>query len=579
MKKHLLLSATLATLALSASAAEPQLYDASWAAFSPNNRYLVSDNRGGSITIYDLVENKEYLSECSEDGYTLYYSVGLGNIASNNGIVLGATTSNGDAAYWQNGEWHQLDLSGATGFSGSNGITPDGSRICGSLGTAEMTMDEAIMSVPCYWDRKSDGTYGEVKILPHPTEDFLGMTPQYITAIAISEDGKTIIGQMRSSTGAFNDPVIYKQDQNDNWTYTLPTKHLFNPDHLEIPPYPGEFSESSPSAVDFMSEASAADYQEAMNAWRQSGYKQELYPNADDFMTADEKAAFEKAEAEYDQKLAVWNEQYDAFTAVYQEVVATSPMYVFNNIIFSADGKYAAIAREFEDPNGDPWSWFPAMIQNVCLINLETFEVQQINSVESMSPTSITTDGTIFASTGDQGDIIKSYVIKDGLVQDLQEYLLSFHPEWKEWMDENLTKEIEMYEEDPITGEWDIVMKEFTIGGVPIASNDGKLVATWAPNLGWEGTYYLAVLYDLSDVAGIADATVAAGKLALAMDAQGNIALKGDAKSLEVFNLAGSKVASYANPGAYVESQLAKGIYLVRATAADGSAVVAKLAR
>ena len=580
MKKHLLLSAALTTMALTVSAAAPIKVGLSFQGVSKDGRFLVADDRMGTLTVIDQVKDTVYIATPPEGDWSTQYSAGLGNVVSEDGTVVGARYD-GDVALFKEGKWIDLSMAGANGQSYANGITPDGSRVCGSLGKTEMTLDDVTMLVPCYWDRNEDGTYGDPVVLPHPTTDFFGRAPQYITAISISDDGKTIVGQMRDCTGFSNYPVFYYQDEEGNWVYSVPNviSSLFNPLGIDVPPYPTEPEPQYYYPADFMTPEQKEAYEEAQSNWSWgSGVP---YPQAEDFMTEAELKAYEEAQAP---RLA-WQEQVDAHTDAMYEVLATSPNFAFNNVFVSGDGRYFAMAEEHEDPNGDPMSWMPSMIDNVWVVNLVSNELTKYQTPFNLAPSSVTADGTVFASTGDTGaSSINAYVLKDGEMTELIDYLSAKDPEWAEWFTElgNVYQEVEMWVPNYETYEYDVVVEVMLYMGIPVVSADGNTICTWSP-CNWytdEQWYYYGVVYDLNNTsAGVADVETSADQVVLSLDAQGNIHVKGEVASLQVYSTSGAMVANYANPGESVESQLAKGIYLVRANCADGSVVTAKLAR
>ncbi|MGM9859621.1 MAG: hypothetical protein ACI31C_02575, partial [Muribaculaceae bacterium] len=230
MKKSLLVIAMMAAgVAAQAQFVEPLAMPGySWQGISPDGKYVVSE-LNGTLSIINLETYEEFLYE--EDWSTgASYSGGLGNYLSATGIILGSTTSDGNACYWKDGEWFELYSEGTTDCNLANGITPDGSRICGSVSQAPFSVDaKVIMQVPCYWDATEDG-YGEYHVLPHPETDFSGRIPQYITALYISEDGKTIAGQVRDYTGFCVYPILYTQNADGEWSYSLPNIETFCPE-------------------------------------------------------------------------------------------------------------------------------------------------------------------------------------------------------------------------------------------------------------------------------------------------------------------------------------------------------------
>lgn len=80
----------------------------------------------------------------------------------------------------------------------ANGVSGDGSRICGTLDPGVVDSEKSPLAIPVIWELQSNGTYSEPIILPHPETDWKGECPHSVTAITISEDGNTIVGQVKT---------------------------------------------------------------------------------------------------------------------------------------------------------------------------------------------------------------------------------------------------------------------------------------------------------------------------------------------------------------------------------------------
>ena len=125
MKKVLLLIAIAATTAM-ASAVEPQvLEDVTINKLSPDGNFGVSDINP-ILTIFDFANNQTYVYDGTDGTYT----AGNGNCISSSGIVVGSVDDT-TPTYWENGTWNALPTGEAEGTCSVNGITPDGSRMCG----------------------------------------------------------------------------------------------------------------------------------------------------------------------------------------------------------------------------------------------------------------------------------------------------------------------------------------------------------------------------------------------------------------------------------------------------------------
>lgn len=297
MKKNLLLLLAGAIAGSPAFATDdPVVFDnLIFSKMSADANWLLADDGQGSIVILDRANDKKY--EYGPDSLmTDYYSLALGTAVSNNGVVL-ATTTPGmmDASYWQNGEWNLLPIDEAyTGMCSSHSVTPDGKRICGNVGQVEFSINaDQVMVVPAVWTLGEDGKYGKCELLPHPDTDFTGRTPQYITAVCMSDDGKTILGQIQDYTGFLPQPIVYTQGEDGKWSYKTLMADIFNPEGETWPVWPGD---DAPTIQEYMTQAQIAAYDEAVNKYNEAyAAYQERKPKPEDYMTDEEKTKYQDA--------------------------------------------------------------------------------------------------------------------------------------------------------------------------------------------------------------------------------------------------------------------------------------------
>lgn len=575
MKKTLLLCLT-ATLCGNAALAEiktPEVYPgASFQRVSADGHYAYSEVNG-TITIYDLVEGTTL--EFAEDGMNgKVYLLGLGNcVTPDGGILLGSTDQTTNAAYYKDGEWHNLPVINPDYMNLSNGITADGSRICGSIGTvADITLDEQTMLLPAYWERNADGTYGDPVILPHPDKDFFGEVPQYITAICITNDGKTIAGQIMFSSGRMTAPVLYQQDNEGNWTYSLPTKALFNPDKIEAVENPGYFEEMQPSYEDYMTPDELQAYLDAIQAYYDAQDWSAPYPEFTDYMTAEEYAQYQEAFDGWQTRYDAFMELFDAYTEYVEQVLATSPNYMFNNLLFSTDGKTLIGTLEAEDPNS--MGWFPTYIYTPCTLDIATGDFKKIETDLSLLVSGVADGGVILAYNGQSSTPMLGYVLKGDDIQPLDEYLSAINPEYGTWIKENLTHEI-VVDFDPDT--WDEIYAEMTYTGMPVANPDMSIITIWN-NCPWWNYEYLAegTVFFVSENTGLTSVAVEGKTMALK---NGTIAVPEGYTSLEIYNLSGACLQSVKSPCGNYTLKAGKGVYIAKGTRADGTETIIKLCK
>ncbi len=571
-----LLTLFAAACAGSAMAAVPTpvIYnDAAFYGFSADGRFAVSELYG-TMTIFDLQTGDKTVFS-SEDG-TNFYSRGYGNfITADGSVIVASTVESSDASYYDATGWHKLQVPDEDLTNVSHGITPDGSRICGNVGAHELTISEdVIMQLPVYWDRNEDGTYGEYHILPYCEEDFFGATPQYFTAINISPDGKTITGQMVDCRGMMIVPIVYTEDEKGEWSYSFPTKDLFNPDGYERVANPGDCP-AMPSQESYMTEDELAAYQTALNAFYESGYTLP-YPQYEDYMTETEQAEYNAAMAQWNEIYDEWSVKWTAYDEFYMNVMATSPTFLFNAQLLSPEG--TAVAMTAETTVDDPDSWFGyRQVYVPWVLDLATNDIVKYETENSMSISCFANDGVLFAGN-ERGSVpSEGYVLKDGTVTSVFDFINNISPEYGEWIKKNMTHEIMEYEYDEDAGEWMEVYKEFMFTGMPVATPDLKKLAFWndAP---WDWDMYAqSVIFDLSASGGV-DA-VAAEDCGVALDEVGNLVVTGVAETLAVYDLAGVCVKNVTGAHGTVVLDLQSGVYVVKATFAGGVDKVLKIAK
>lgn len=581
MKKSLLfglaISACFGTaLADSTNLPEPKLYpDASFQCISADGRYVVSEVYG-SVWIYDLTNGEVVEFNQSEEGDDPSYTLGLGNcITADGSVLLGSTKSKLDAAYYQGGEWHALEVLNPEHSNMANGITPDGSRICGSIGLNDMSFDDVIMLVPAFWDRNPDGNgYGPCEVLPYPTKDLFGETPQYITAVAISSDGKTIIGQVRFSSGMMHIPIVYKEDENGLWEYSFPTQALFNPDKLEPVENPGD-GPIMPSYETYMSQEEIDAYNTAMSKYYQTW--EPPMPEPEDFMTEEEKIAYAEAMAKYEAEAEVWEEQFYAYWDYANAVRDSSPNFVFNNVYLSTDNKTIVGSLEKQILNDDPLAWSPfKTVYTPCSVDIATGELKVYEPGESCLASGVADNGVILAYDV-QGTIpMMGYIIKDDEIQNVNDYITSLVPEYASWIDENMTHEVlvdAIYDEE--TDEFEEIYKEVTFGGMPIATPDMSIIAMWN-DTPWDNMSFAeSVLFDLRKTTGVATISMAKN---ISAGANGTVIVPAGFVSLDVYALSGACVKTVNEPNGVISLDLPAGVYVAKGTRADGTTSVVKVA-
>lgn len=408
MKKTLLLSLSLVMAAGTSFAAEDLPYIVNGLkseVISANGNYVAGLTGPESVGVFN-VETLELVN------YILTYP-GAGNYVSNNGWAVGNRLSGSILpVILRNGEVEVISSLVTSAYVETliNGITPDGSRLCGYYHLPEV--------YPFICDIAPDGTIGEAVRLPMPEKDFFGLKPQSVTAQFISDDGTVVSGMIVDYTGDVVYPIVYTQDAQGNWSYTLPSVDLFNPDHIEIPEMPVE-----PEAVEFMTEENREAYELAdKNHWE----------NPDEFPTPNVQNYMSEAEYEaYTEALEEYSKAYSQYREIINQVRATSPSFVENDMILDPTGRYLVSAlREDVTPDGS--------LTTVWAYTLYAFDLEDgwsgamQSAYNSIVPIQVLSDATIIGS----GNGSNSYIYLEGTedFQPIADYMETVNPEYGAWM-------------------------------------------------------------------------------------------------------------------------------------------------
>ncbi len=562
MKKTLLLSGLLAGCAVAAGAFVPPTIqeNSMFQTMSPNGQYVVSDFGYGMVVINDLVAGS--ITDFLPEGEVENFSIGLGNCMSNTGVLLCHTSYQYAPTYWDGSEWKELDHEGKDLMSGwyLNGITPDGSRICGSISNAEISLeDDNTMLLPAVWDRKEDGSYGPLTMLPVPETDLFGGVPQYITANYISADGKVVGGQVVDCTGKMHTPIVYIQDNEGNWTYKLLVQNLFNPDGIQLPENPGD-APDMPQAGNYMSEDEIAQYEQAYSTWASNGYEGPA-PMPSDFMTDENKAAYDAAMAAWDIELNEWNEKYTVYADAFDSILASSPDFVFNNVILTPDGtKYVCTGLSYVESET---SWWPEEVYTPWVIDIADGAVVKYETEESIQVFSAPTNDIVMGTNGVGKLPMRGFVLQNGNVTLIEDYLSSFSSELATWIDENMKHSIEIYDfENDVT-----TTQEMLVTGLPCASSDLSVItvsndAPWASEL-----FCCGYIFEMKNYSGVQNAVADTNIKVKALG--GTLHVEGDFTKVEVYDIAGRCVFVSETEGE-AECSVNSGVYIVKATTANG---------
>ena len=467
---------------------------------SPNGKWLVA-NQETSVYICDVATGTNY--DFADETYTKVYFAGYGHSVTDNGMVCGMAqeSAESNAAYFKDGAWVVLpQLSGKlTGFNSANACTPNGSVICGSLGSegADMSTSDRLMLYPVVWTLNADRVY-VCQELPHPTKDFTGRAPQYVTAMDISADGNTIVGQMVDYSGFYIVPILYTRNAEGAWSYQLlaedqvydKEKAANLPEWVEQPVQPKAEDYMSPADVDVYN-AAVAEYNEAYQRYLAGDIKAEdlpAYPNKEFYISDEAKAAaYAAAVAKYKEDNAAWYAAFEAFDEALTEVT-TGKSFEFNSIHITPNGKYILTDLKEPDPDPDPMAWFPESVYTNCVFDLTKVDTPMLTTSSNMLSTGILDNGFFVVAAPKSDYARSSYVATPGSnhltpIADwckasgntaAGEYINSemrFEAINYVWNEDN-----EMYDE--------VIVGDSLITGTGIFSADGKTFVTWLQDPG-----------------------------------------------------------------------------------------------
>lgn len=498
--------------------------DAYITAMSPNGEYAASETNSG-VRIFNLSNGNEYTYWSDPlDYFATPYGLGLGKCISNNGIILGGTSIS--VEYWKDGEWHDLYVPEyATSSNLANAITTDGSRICGSIGVGSLSyVDDVLMQAPCIWNATEDG-FGMPVMLPHPEKDFTGRVPMYVTAIDISEDGKTIIGQVMSANGMLAYPVLYKENADGEWSYEVPHEDLLKPEGTVFPKYPGDGPEA-PQLSDYMTAEEYQAYNAALEAYWDE--KIDVEPIATDYMSAEKKAEYEAALAAFNKENEEWSVKFYEWWDIWYECMAYCPLYQFNSVRISSDGKYygCTIQKEITTSSGI------VKESNVWVFDVNGEGITKYDQNKDMNLTYLANNGVALAATS-VGTNNHSFVLCNGECEGMYQWMSKICPEYASWIYENMTFEFEDYEEDPNTGKWEEVIKEETLTGRAMSNPDLSVIILSVENIWDFETEADAFIFDLRNVNSVSS-------------------IRPSAEEETIFDLSGRKLNRVTAPGIYI---------------------------
>lgn len=486
-------------------------------------------------------------------------TVGYGNPISRDHAVVGNDAGSMQAAFLIGGEDPKLIAPMAAHTeSFAHGITWDGTRVCGFVYNENFRgfdivdpdlMNSMYIPVVCDIDPSTGEGYN-LHYLKYPLKDFFGLAPQYCTAIWISDDGKTVVGQIVDNSGFFVYPIMYFEDENGEWDYKLPSEPLFNPNGLEVPHYP-ELLMDSPQATDYIIPEKLPLFEEMVNNQQSDVDPYDLLNPAtagdEAFMTQEGYDAFMKALSEYAEYSLEYNQLLNQYYTDLTKFMGQSISFHQSSIAMNNDGTLMAQMGIINEVTPDM-----TLIRHTVpyIFNLEDATWKIVNDgKDSHQIFQILPDNTLICGSRYYGagvlDNTYVYPADGNSYIPIQEYIKAQNPDIYEWYNEYLCQEVIVGDEDGT-----LIYEPQSVSGLVAVSDDFTAMSggvdAWSWDL-YEGDYYTYFITGMTppDPAGV-------DKL---------LGDEGETGILKVYNLQGIKVMETENPDAL--NSLTKGIYII----------------
>ena len=512
---------------------------------SHDGTQVVGEASDGSTVYYNIPQNKFYYYEnCT---------FGRGYCMADAGWIVGcqlfdSDTQSNTGVIMKDGEIIIPSVFNSYSSSNIHSVTPDGSRVCGVVGNSGRGMS----NLPFYCDLDASGNFGKIQLLPTPEKDFFGNRPQYCTATWISDDGKTIAGQVIDNRGFFIYPILYKENAQGTWEYSLPSESLFNMDKLDLPQPVGDFDDEYPNLVypeptHFMDPSQINAWNEAYNYWQSHNFEDEYdpYTHLENFMTDQEMDAYVSAVYAYNEAVEEYNYKNEYYWEQVYKIVACSVFFERNAMAMSPDGKWLASSRYYEDPEADLYDNVPVTYVPY-QFNLVTGEILQLaDEVANLNVNQVFNNGDVLCVTPVASVLPPRswlYQNEKGSLISIQDYVTQVNPVYGAWYEENLSAYIPVGINEDGTYKYEYA----TITGIVSASEDmqimcGGVIGDAIEGLGMDISY----LFTDMGSAGVEKITLEPTESGV----------------YEVFNLQGVRVLT--TKDAALLNSLDKGLYII----------------
>ena len=423
MKKFLLFASgsLLASAVMLADTAPIEIRDLISMGISPD---------GSNVAAQDVYGNTALIDTKTGSVLNTYYATypGNGNCVSNNGIFVGQAIDDYAAG---------IIMKDGTIFTPTalknggavNGITPDGSRACGYVYKFGATY-----MVPFYMDLDENGDGNEIHYLPYPPKDFFGTSPQFVTAVWISDDGATILGQMVDNTGFYTCPIIFKETADNEWDYILPSEPMFNPQNLPMPEYPDD-ENFEPKVYDFMTAENRAKFLEALKDYDEGNGSNPMDDLSSYITTEEYEEYIEAVDAYNANPTKYYYSLIDKYWAEIGKLINNSN-FTLGVLSMNSTGTVIASTVDYSDDDSgvsDRADGYGLWVYN---LTDESYKIVPTN-YPFLIPNQILDDGSILCTV--VGSLCTFIVYPDtNEVVPLEQYVEQIDPAWATWMKNNL---------------------------------------------------------------------------------------------------------------------------------------------
>lgn len=493
-------------------------------------------------------------------------SCGNGNNISKSHVSVGTYKTSMTGAFFVPGNTNPVLIPSLTKYTESyvNGINWDGTRIVGFLANPKQgNVDETdpefqkMSYLPFYCDVEPETlTVSDPVFLPVPKRDFFNLVPQYCTAFWINDDGDTILGQVIDNSGSYIYPIVYHQASNGEWSYSLPSEKLFNPNGLEIPKWPVPEMQP-PQAEDFIGNPELkALFEELRDAYITGESTVNPYLMLDPKENGESSLMNEEEWTEYQEALIIYNnyynseyeEQLNKYYDEYSRFIAQSTRFLQSSMTMNRAGTLIGQTKIVTRFSGiDPITYENPVVFD--LIN-DTYQIYG-NELEELEISQILPDGTLIGVSPKPNytspDLTPqhSYVCAPGMKDfvTIENYIQKSNPDYYNWYDEYLHHEVPIgYDELGA-----IAKKDMVVTGLVAVSDDFTTLSGGVDGWSWDyeaGKYFTYIFNDVTPP----DTGIK------------NVISKDDAL-LTVYNLQGTKILETKNIDSI--NSLPKGIYVV----------------